>query len=107
MISYLDQHNGAVTAIATVALTVITAIYAFLTRRMVLEMQKAREPFITIDMELPDPMLRVIVANLGQSPARNIRFSIEKDLAWLSVGDGSSGIGAIPAIKNGCSVPHT
>ncbi len=34
MIDWLDQHNGAVTAIATAALVVVTTIYVILTRNL-------------------------------------------------------------------------
>jgi len=102
MIAYLDQHFGAVTAITTLVSTAFTAIYVILTSRMLREVRKAKEPFVTIDMELPDSMLRLIVVNLGQSPARNIRFAIEHDIQWLSIYN-SNGIASIPAIRNGIS----
>jgi len=102
MIAYLDLHSGAVTAIATVALMVLTGVYVYLTWRLVLGMYKAREPFVAIDFEFPDHMLRFVVSNSGQTAARNIRFRIVKDLPWLSI-FGKHGVAAIPVISNGIS----
>src|SRR3989339_1026489 len=103
MIAYFDLHVGAITAITTILLTILTGIYVLLTHLLVKGMQKSREPFVAIDMELPDLRLRFIVSNMGQSPARNIRFVIAHDLTWLDIGGKKYGIGSIPAIKNGIS----
>ncbi|MHB0997372.1 MAG: hypothetical protein ACYC2I_13475 [Elusimicrobiales bacterium] len=70
---------------------------------MLKEMQKAREPFVVVDVELPDPMLRLIISNLGQSPARDIHFSVLKDIPSLSLENKDSGIKEMPVMKTGIS----
>jgi hypothetical protein len=102
-INILDKHSGAISAIATAASAAFTAAYVALTRRMLGEMQRTRRPFVSIDFELPDSMLRLLITNLGQSAARNIKFSVIQDISWIGDGDGSKGLSKIAAIKNGVS----
>lgn len=103
LFQYLDNHSGAVSVLVNIILTAVTAMYVILTRKMLKEMQKAKEPFVAIDVELPDPTLRLIVSNLGQSPAREICFSVLKDLPSLSVKNKNSGIKELPVMKTGIS----
>lgn len=103
LFQYLDNHSGAVSVLVNIVLTAVTAMYVILTRKMLKEMQKAREPFVVIDVELPDPTLRLIVSNLGQSPARDIHFSVVKDLPFRSLGNKDSGIKEMPVMKTGIS----
>lgn len=103
LLKYLDNHSGSASVVVNVVLTAVTATYVVLTRKMLKEMQKAREPFVVVDVELPDPMLRLIISNLGQSPARDIHFSVLKDLPSLSLENKDSGIKEMPVMKTGIS----
>lgn len=103
LFQYLDNHSGAVSVIVNIVLTAVTAMYVILTRKMLKEMQRAKEPFVVIDVELPDPTLRLIVSNLGQSPARDIHFSVLKDIPSLSSENSGSGIKELPVMKTGIS----
>lgn len=103
LFQYLDNHSGAVSVIVNIVLTVVTATYVVLTRKMLKEMQKAREPFVVVAVELPDPMLRLIISNPGQSPARDIHFSVLKDFPSLSLENKDFGIKEMPVMKTGIS----
>ena len=103
LFQYLDNHSGAVSVIVNIVLTAVTATYVVLTRKMLKEMQKAREPFVVVDVELPDPMLRLIISNPGQAPARDIHFSVLKDIPSLSLENKDSGIKEMPVMKTGIS----
>lgn len=100
---WINDNSSAITALATLVLVFLTGLYVYLTRRMVLEMAKSHEADVTVDLELPDAMLCFVVANHGQSPARNIRFNVRKDLGWLSPNPGKKGIASLNVIRDGIS----
>lgn len=68
-----------VVAVATVVLVCLTSRYVRLTRSMLEEAQKSREPAVTLDFEMPDESIRLVVENHGLSPARNVRITVLKD----------------------------
>jgi hypothetical protein len=45
---------------------------------MVEEIQKSREPEVTLDFEMPDEEIRLVVENHGLSPARNVQITVLK-----------------------------
>lgn len=102
MIVFLDSHSGAIVAVSTIILMVITGFYAYFTWLLVQGMHKARAPFVVINFEFPDGQLRFVVSNLGQMPARNVRFVVAQDLPWVSVFKGQ-GIRSMPVINSGIS----
>lgn len=52
-VSFLDEHNGAITAIATIVLAIITFIYVKLTESMLNEQRKSnRKDRLTQEMDL-------------------------------------------------------
>jgi hypothetical protein len=77
-----------VTAIATVALTATTIVYAWLTGTLAVETRRLRrvgtEPDVVAYL-LPDPrhlnLLHLVVANVGRGPARNVALEFEADAA--------------------------
>lgn len=78
--TYLPLASTFVVAAATVALAWLTSKYVRLTGKLVEETQRSREPSVTVDFEIPDHSLRLIIINHGMSPAKNIRISVLKDV---------------------------
>lgn len=84
----LQQYNGAVTAIATIVLTVTTMVYAALTGILACETRRLRragtEPDVVAYL-MPDTLyltpINLVVANVGSGPARNVAVEIEGDTA--------------------------
>ena len=89
---YLPLVSTIVVAVATVLLAWLTLRYVRLTSRMLEETQRSREPLVTVDFELPDQLLRLVVSNHGLSPAQNIRIEVLKDVRWLQMRNGLAGL---------------
>jgi hypothetical protein len=66
-------------------------------------MAKNFDADVAIDLELPDAGLCFVVTNRGQSPARNVRFSVKEDLTWLSPEPGKKGLSSLDVIREGIS----
>jgi len=82
ILQFLDQNSGALTVIFTAVVTISTVIYALLTGILVLETRRLRqvqtEPRIQITVDGFDftvNIVRLSISNIGQGPARNLRFS--------------------------------
>jgi hypothetical protein len=101
--TYLPLTSTIVVAAATVALVWLTSRYVRLAGRMVEESQKSREPSVTVDFEIPDQSLRLVVENRGLSPAKNVRIAVLKDVQWLRMGTGRQGLADCGPIKEGIS----
>lgn len=105
--SWLSTHlpliSTVVVALATVFLVWLTARYVRLTSRLLEEAQRSREPAVTIDFELPDDSLRLVVFNHGLSPARKIRFNVLKDVDWIEADKDNRGLSGFGPIRNGIS----
>jgi len=101
--TYLPVISTIVVAAATVALVWLTSRYVRLTGRMVEESQKSREPSVTVDFEIPDQSLRLVVENHGLSPAKNVRIAVLKDVQWLRMGKGRQGLADCGPVKEGIS----
>jgi len=102
MMVFFDSHSGAIVAVSTIILMVITGFYAYFTWLLVQGMHKARAPFVVINFEFPDGQLRFVISNLGQMPARNVRFVVVQDLPCVSVSK-KQGVKLMPVIINGIS----
>jgi hypothetical protein len=88
-----------ITAWTTFALALFTAIYVWLTYHILREMRSAREPAVFIDIELRNEIeIMLVVGNTGVRPARNITFTINHDLKWLTEG---SNLSELPAFREG------
>jgi hypothetical protein len=98
---YLPLASTIVVSVATVVLVWFTARYVRLTSHLVEETRRAREPFVSLEFEIPDNALIMVIANGGQSAAKNIRFEVIRDAPWLELVDGSTGLTATAPIKNG------
>lgn len=105
IINWLNSYAGAITAIATVVLSVITGIYVYLTRRLV---KAANEPRIEINSRLE--ALKggyrygyLCVKNIGTGAAYDVQF--DTDLSF-SFGNRPS-LGNIGFLKHGigCLLP--
>lgn len=101
--TYIPLASTIVVAIATVFLVWLTSKYVRLTKQMVDDMKRTREPAITVDFELVDHTVRLVVSNTGLSPAREIKFSVRRDIDWLRIHGEAGGIGGLEIIERGIS----
>lgn len=101
--TYIPLLTTLVVAGANVVLVLLTSRYVRLTGRIVEESQKSREPFVTVDFELPDHTLRLVVENHGLTSARNVRIEVLRDVDWLNAGKGRTGIIHCGPVNEGVS----
>jgi hypothetical protein len=101
--TFLENHNGAVTAIATIVLTATTVVYAWLTGILARETRRLRragtEPDVVAYL-LPDALhlipINLVIANVGSGPARNVAIEIEADADDFAAHRGGLRIDAFP-----------
>jgi hypothetical protein len=86
-ITWLNSNTGAVQAIATVILVLITAYYAVQAKRNVQVLEKteeeARRPSVAIHIEQREDWLNfinLVIGNYGNGIARNITFKTKNNL---------------------------
>ena len=86
MIDWLNSNSGAMNAILAAILVVITGVYAYLTRRQVLESKELREmtirPALVVTAEIDETHINLInfrVENIGGGAARNIRLRTSRE----------------------------
>jgi hypothetical protein len=104
-LDFFNKNSGAVTALFTVGLTIVTLIYAILTWSISKEtkiMRKAQtEPNISAIIQSEDEsinLIDLIIKNIGLGPAYNVKFKINPDFEDRIIGGKLSEIGFI---KNG------
>jgi len=104
MIQLLNNYSGSVIAILTLVLAVITGIYAFLTWRMVKETKRMREiqsePNISIYFKSKEEyigLIDLIIENIGQGPAFNIKLVVNPDFKYSN----QKNISELNLFKNG------
>lgn len=86
VLEWLNTNSSAVTAAATVVLTMTTVIYAWLTGVLAVENRRLRragtEPLV-IAYLFPDArhinILHLVIANVGRGPAQNLAIEFEAD----------------------------
>lgn len=81
VINYLDQHQGATTALLTLVLICVTIYYALQNRKMVSEMAAAREAAVVPKLVLEWTMTSSTVAlptlhNVGPGPALRVNVML-------------------------------
>ena len=86
MIDWLNSNSGAVNAILAAILVVITGVYAYLTRRQVLESKALREmamrPALVVTAEIHEIHINLFnfrVENIGGGAAHSIRLRTSRE----------------------------
>jgi hypothetical protein len=76
-IDFLDKHAGAVTALATIVLVMITAWYAWLTRKIAKETSEARRPYVYVDISGEGGgWVELVLGNDGDRAAGDIKVTL-------------------------------
>lgn len=84
-IQYLNDNAGAITAMASVLLSVLTGVYVLSTFKLVSQGRRLNTAIVFMDIEIQGADVVLVVGNTGKHPARNIRFSIIRDdLPWVT-----------------------
>ena len=99
MIDWLNYNSGAVTAILTLLVVLVTGVYVYLTHRLLLESKATREmamrPVVIVTAEIHEMYMDIIhlrVRNIGGGAARRIclrtnrKFMIGKDKSLDDLG---------------------
>ena len=99
MIDWLNSNSGAVTAILTLLVVLVTGVYVYLTYRLLLESKATREmamrPVVIVTAEIHEMYMNIIhlrVRNIGGGAARRIclrtnrKFMIGKDQSLDDLG---------------------
>ena len=86
ILEFLNLNSGAVTAISTVVLTIVTFAYVLLTRSISKEtemMRKAQtEPNISATSQSEEgyaSLIDLVIKNIGLGPAYNVKFEVNPD----------------------------
>ena len=78
IINLFNTNNGAISAIATIILVIITAWYAFITQKMLKSSEKSLKeqtrPFIVAFIDTEDHFLKLSIKNFGLRPAKNVKI---------------------------------
>jgi hypothetical protein len=82
VIDFLDDHSGAMTALLTIALVLVTAYYARQNHRMAEEMEKARKqsvlPKLALGLAgLTPTLVAMKTQNVGQGAAFDVDIALE------------------------------
>jgi hypothetical protein len=88
VISYLDRHQGAVTAFLTLALVLVTVFYAWQNLRMAREMREARSaairPKLALELHRLGPTAAALaIRNVGAGSALDVDVQTE----WVTADD--------------------
>jgi len=86
ILEFLNLNSGAVTAISTVVLTIVTFAYVLLTRSISKETEIMRktqtEPNISATIQSDERNLnwiKFVIKNIGLGPAYNVKFEVNPD----------------------------
>ena len=86
MIDWLNYNSGAVTAISTSLVVLVTSVYVYLTYRLLLESKATREmamrPALVVTAEIDETHINLFnfrVANIGGGAARSIRLRTSRE----------------------------
>jgi len=86
ILEFLNLNSGAVTAISTVVLTIVTFVYVLLTRSISKETEIMRktqtEPNISAIIQADERYINwinLIIQNIGLGPAYNVKFEVNPD----------------------------
>lgn len=104
VMTYAGVVTSAVAALTTIVLAVLTWRYVRLTANLLDHARQAAKPQVIVDLEFPSNMTHLVIENRGGSPARDVRFTVEKDVPWLKWHqDKPGGLGGVPPVAHGVS----
>ncbi len=84
-----------VTALATVILAVLTAVYVWLTHKL---LRAQSDPYVVVyasSDELRPSLIEIVIQNVGRAVARNVRFEFSRPMFWRAYGTTENN--AVPA----------
>ncbi len=87
MIHWLNQNSGAVQAISVTVLVIVTAGYAWFTRRMAKQIEDESRPYVIVDLEYPvHTICDMVIRNIGNRTATDILVSFDPDEEYQGSG---------------------
>jgi len=105
LLNFLNTNSGAIQALATVILVLVTFYYAWQVRHTVKIMRNSEEqrnrPRIVIFIEQRENWLNLVdlvISNYGNDLAREVKFSISEDISLI---DKDKKLSQLGIIKNG------
>lgn len=89
IITYLNENNGTVTAVATAILAIITAIYAYLTYLMYQSNNKSTKeqvrPYVIFQIYEEEHFMKMSIQNIGKRPAKDVKIRINPEIDNLEL----------------------
>lgn len=86
---FLDQHSGSFTALATVALVIVTIVYTIINRSILKSNEKTSNeqvrPYIVAYIYSQDDYVFLEIKNTGRRPAHNLKISFEPTLEEMDL----------------------
>ena len=96
MLEILNANSGAITAITTIILTIITGVYVYLTRLM---LKSTNMPVVRMFLHASEYSITLCVQNIGIGFARDIKFS--GDLSFKPTQPGNVKLKDLKPFKGG------
>lgn len=93
--NFLQGGGVIISAVATVALAILTWRYVRLTN-LLDETRASRGPMVYIDIEPSISDVKLVIGNSGLSPAFNVTFTVADTIPWKK-----RGFNSLPIIKEG------
>jgi len=79
LLLFLSTYKDLLSLLSTLAVALATIYYVHLTRKLLLETKKSREeqtqPFVLADIEIFRDKLVLVIKNVGNGPARNVKIT--------------------------------
>ena len=96
LLDFLNENSGAITAITTIVLTGITAVYVYLTRLM---LKTTNTPVVRMFLHASEYSVTLCVQNIGTGFARDIKFT--GNLSFKPTQPGAAALGDLKPFKDG------
>jgi hypothetical protein len=81
VVKYLNNNSGAVQAIVTAVLVVLTAFYVYATFRLLSATRRSQRPYVFLDVVGHGAnYLEFGLANYGERAAERVKLDVEKDI---------------------------
>lgn len=78
-----------IVAAVTAVLAGLTFWYVRLTSKLLRETELQKRPYVFLNIEFPNGMIRLNLENTGRGVAKNINIKFTKDINWLTMKEGS------------------
>lgn len=87
ILDYLNQNSGAINAIATAILVLITGWYAYITKKILKSGEDTSKemlrPYIVVNIYSEDLFINLSISNIGKRPAKDLNITFDPSLKMI------------------------